>query len=259
MSRIESFNKDTGFYKAIHIIDAFVWTTNFMIAIVGVICFILVKIGIVPSLPEWISGYNLGIKMSANAMLLLVLNNGHNRYYSIYSKYLELSVLGNTLDLMIKITLAGATILQVIADKAIILFATIAYILTFFRNLELLSTLEEKNPLRGHVKTAWIPNNIRHNVVMLLFCIFFYLIEFKIVYFAASWLMNSTMNMSFFNSETFGAIHNGLIFMYVLFFDVYWMHRVLRKIKISKSNFFKMNPMNKLAKSMEAYNEAKVK
>lgn len=257
MSKIGTYNESTGFHKTIQTIDAFVWSANFLIAIVGIICFVLMKIGVTFSLPEWVKDYNYGIKLSVNAILLLVLDNGHNRYYSIYSKHVELSALGNTIDLAIKIVIAAATILQIAVNNSIIVLATVAYLLTFLRNVVLLSNLDQEHPLREHVKTVWVPNNIRHNLTMLLFCTCFYIIEYKIIYYAASWLMNSTINIPFLRNKDFCTMHDSLIFMYVLFFDVYWIHRVLRKIKITKNYFFRMKPMIELTESMEAYNEAK--
>ena len=139
----------------------------------------LTKTGHEFSFPGWINDYNYGIKMSANALLLLVLNNAHTRYYEIYLKATELTFGGNLTDLAIKITLITATILQLVVYNIIILLTAFAYTLTFLRNLELLLSLDQENPLRKHIQSNWIFYNLRHNLVVWLFYGFFCLIKFK--------------------------------------------------------------------------------
>lgn len=253
----EEYNKNTGFYKAYSCLDSLIWGANIPIAIVGLVFFLLSKLEMPFSIPAWIADYNYKVQAAVNSILILVLDNGHNRYHTIYTKHLQLTTKGNTLDLVIKIIILVATFVQIAVADSIVAFCFIAYLFTFLRNKELLSTLRQDNPLYKHVKYVWIPNNIRHNVTMFLFAFCFYSLKFKLIYYFSAWVIDSPIDSQIFLTENVNYVHKCIVCAFSLFFDFYWILRVLRKIKISKNTFFQMKPMKKLSKELEEYYENK--
>lgn len=258
MSNHDEYNKQTGFYKSIKFFDSTIQNINYFMAIYGIVSFILLKINKVDSLPNWIESYNFGIIISINAILILVMNNAHNRYYIIYSKHLELSTLGNLVDFTIKLVLIMMTIFQLFVIDSIIFFSLLAYLLTFIRNIVLIKSVDSENPLYSPIKNVWIKNNMRHNISMIICNILYYVFKYKIFYIIIYWLLNEK-HPNLFLDEDFITFHYNISLLVLLFFDIYWIQRILKKIKISKNNFFKSKALENLFKELEDYNNEKDK
>ncbi len=251
LKTIREANNRTGFQKINNIITPSIYTTNFLI-IVYTWCVFFARI-FNYQIPDFLISYEVNPICTVNAILLMVLTNGHDRYYTITGDTLVLSeYIGlQCIDLITKISLFVVSILQCIAIETFIGICFYGYFLTFLRAWYLHKRLNKEHPISKQVEETWYPNNIRHNMVMFIwFLLYYVLLKMNIVYYIICFLNNNPID--FKDPEVVYALYITRL-SFIMIFDFYWIYRVLRKVKIKKNTAFKSQNETLLEKEVEEY------
>lgn len=202
---------------------------------------------------------NIAIKQTGgpicalNALLLVVLALGHDDYYKRTERMLILSdYMGlQWIDFIIKLSLLFVSILQCMHIDFFVGICCYGYILTFFRALYLKNKLDKEHPLWKEVQEKWYPNNIRHNLAMLCWTIFYYfLLDTNYIYIIICYLNKNCVD---FRDPEVKKMLIVIKYCYILIFDIYWIYRVLDKKIIQKNKSFKSEYEKNLEKNVEKY------
>lgn len=188
-----------------------------------------------------------------NAMLLYALALGHDDYYSRTEKMLILSdYMGlQWIDFIIKVSLLFVSILQCMNIDLFIGICCYGYILTFIRALYLKIKLDKNHPLWEEVQMKWYPNNIKHNLVMLIWTVFYYImLKEKYMYIFICYI--NKVQVDFQNPEV-KKILLIINYSYIMIFDIYWAIRVSNKKIITKNKSFKAQYEKTLEEKVEKY------
>ena len=203
--------------------------------------------------PDFLLSYVVNPICTFNAVLLIVLYNGHDRYYSITKRTLILSdhTLLQCLDLFTKISLVVVSIIQCLFIDSFVFICLYGYVLTFLRVLYLYCKLDKNHPIWKKVSEAWLPNNIRHNLVMLLwFIMYYFILQPSSLYYALSQLLD--ISIDFKDGQVVNTLYvTRLSFLVV--FNIYWIYRVLHKVVIKKSSSFKAREEQSLMRAVDEY------
>lgn len=197
--------------------------------------------------------YNGSPICAFNAILLCALAVGHNGYYMRTEKMLILSdYIGlQWIDFFIKLSLLVVSILQCMKIDWFIGICCYGYILTFIRVLYLKIKLNKDHPLWKEVQEKWYPNNITHNLVMLYWTIFYYImLGKKYMYFFICYI--NEMSVDFQNPEVKNIL-SVINYSYIMIFDVYWSIRVFNKKITKKNKSFKAQYEKQLEQDVEEY------
>lgn len=244
---IATINKSSGFCKVNEFMSGLFYTTNITLVIYTWLRIACSFINL--SIPDFLIDYACNPVCTINAILLMVLYNGHDRYYIITQNTLALSEYKflQCLDFWTKGSLIVVSILQLIYVESFVAICFYGYILTFIRAVYLSKNLDDNHPVAQKVKSTWLPNNKRHNLVMLLWVFLFY------------WLLTPTALYGFLSTTLSIPIDFSNVqaaytlyitrLAFLVIFDIYWIFRVLRKVKIKKNRAFSA------AKEKELYAE----
>lgn len=249
---IQTYNEESGYHKACDTLTSIINSTNFLIIICSVLIFLnqMIDIG---NIPEFIKEYKVNLFCALNAVLLLVLTNGHNRYFIYTTKMVNLSdyIFLRILDLVIKISLSIVSVLQCISIDSFIGICMYGYLLTFIRVFYLNKVLDKKHPLLKKIKETWYPNNIRHVLVMLIWFLGYYgLLKTNWIYYLVTFLAGSSIDFS--DQEVDKCLYIVQL-LYLIIFDCYWIFRNNRKIIIQKNKTFMNQSEDELMKEVREY------
>lgn len=248
---IEQANNRLGFQQ----IDAAITGGIYGTGILMILCIPLVSVAqwMHMPIPGFLRDYALNPICAINMMLLLVLTNAHNYYYNATKTTLLLSDFSflQWLDFFLKIYLFFCGFVQCMRIESFVFICTFAYLLTFIRVYYLRKMLDKNHPLYKRIEEAWYPNNVRHVAVMVVWCIFFYLLlRTNLAYRFVSCLINA--DIDFTNSDI-----NAALFVvrltFLIVFDFYWMYRALHKVIIRRNANFHLKNEGLFKKEVDEY------
>lgn len=248
---IASINKSTGFCKVNDFMSDLFYTAN--ISLVIYTWFRIACSFFNWPEPEFLIDYTRNPVCTINALLLMVLYNGHDRYYNITQNTLVLSdhIFLQCIDFWTKGSLIVVSILQLIYVESFVAICCYGYVLTFVRALYLSIKLDNNHPVAQKVKETWLPNNKRHNMVMLLWVVLYY---FLLTPDALYSFLSTTLSIpvDFHNDQAAYALYITRL-AFLVIFDIYWIFRVLRKVKIKKNRAFSGAKEKKLYTEVDNY------
>ena len=251
-STIKDANEKSGFQKfAQHALTPLFYGTN--CALILYTWCVYLALFLNQPIPEFLSSYVVNPICTINAMLLIVLYNGHDRYYSITKRTLILSdhTLLQCLDLLTKVSLVAVSVIQCLFIDSFVLICLYGYVLTFFRVLYLNCKLDKDHPLWKKVHEAWMPNNIRHNLVMLLWVVMYYFIlQPSGLYYIISHLLD--ISIDFKNEQVINMLYITRL-SFLIIFNTYWIYRVLHKVIVKKNLSFKARDEQTLMRAVDEY------
>ncbi|SOY31623.1 hypothetical protein AMURIS_04367 [Acetatifactor muris] len=155
------------------------------------------------------------------------------------------------IDFVIKLSLLFVSILQCMNIDLFIGICCYGYILTFIRALYLKVKLDKEHPLWDEVQKKWYPNNIKHNLVMAFWTVFYYvMLNRKVMYIFICYI--NEVQLDFQNPEVKNML-SVINYSYIMIFDIYWVVRVFNKKITSKNKSFKAQNEKELEQRGKRY------
>lgn len=254
IEKIKDANDLSNFKKVNEYITSLAIIVNIGIIIYTLFLFIAKKFHMeLPDISNIATRYNGSPICALNAILLCALVLGHDDYYKRTERMLILSdFMGlQWIDFIIKLSLLAVSILQCMKIEWFIGICCYGYILTFIRVLYLKIKLNKNHPLWKEVQNKWYPNNITHNLVMLLWTVFYYIMLSKKYMYIFICCINE-MHVNFQNPEVKNIL-SIIDYSYIMIFDVYWVIRVFNKKITQKNKSFKTQYEKELEQKVERY------
>ncbi len=189
---VGELNARTGLGSAVSALSKLVLSLNILVAVAGAVVFFGDRYWPGFSVPSAFEDYQGGLVGAVSASYIIVLNAAYDRYYEAYARATELTTVGHSIDVGVKVGLVVATIVVQAEPATIVLVTLLLYCLDLVRLWELARSTDSENPIHRPLVKVWIPNCRRHTYRLVLLLVTQVLIATGAIYAIAHWVVPST-------------------------------------------------------------------
>ena len=231
-AQVLELNRRKGAHRFIDFINPVIVGTAAIAGLTGLAYPVIENAGGRDSIPPFVAQYQVGILSSICCGMILLLSFAYDRYYDLYTRAWPTSAVGDIIDILVKLSLLAGSVLFLAQPLLLIPFVSICYLLDRIRLADLKRTLPTDHPLRKYLLKIAIPNNNRHNLLVLL----------SVAVYIALWrgwtqalprvLLSNAQEIP---SAATKAVAQQDAVLATLLFSIYWTARVLNK-RVRRAN-----------------------
>ncbi|CAM5784717.1 hypothetical protein [Cellulomonas persica] len=249
---VGELNARTGLGSAVSALSKLVLSLNILVAVAGAVVFFGDRYWPGFSVPSAFEDYQGGLVGAVSASYIIVLNAAYDRYYEAYARATELTTVGHSIDVGVKVGLVVATIVVQAEPATIVLVTLLLYCLDLVRLWELARSTDSENPIHRPLVKVWIPNCRRHTYRLVLLLVTQVLIATGAIYAIAHWVVPSTDVPTAAEVEHFTELN---LIVFDVWFALYLIVRVQTKSIVVRHRIFSQRGLRDLDDAVDKYYE----
>lgn len=246
--------QDLNFRKSSHVVlkvlNSTILSVN-LLAALGSLAVIVARLsGAVGLLPKLLDPYTLGPLSILNALFVVLMSNAYDRYYDLYTRAGPTTLLGDLLDVIIKMLLLASSFVLLAFPYWLAPLVWLSYALSHLRLRELKRSTDRNNPFHWYLNSFLLPNNVRHNQAMLYLFLLWLTIQSGKTPEVSSLLLSAGLTV---NPALRDDVTTILGSVYSLFFIVYWSGRMVLKRVVGPNEILKAPGLAQIDREISEY------